>query len=108
MNTVEKLSLIRPRFVYLLLRVREIPVPIFLFAPLVALEFFLMMGAWFIRRSGKNYPHQESAVKALRALRGQTWELRKLPPFALVELEIRPKVFDPNAPARVYLKIGLW
>jgi hypothetical protein len=108
MNTVEKLSLIRPRFVYLLLRVQEIPVPIFLFAPLVALEFFLLMGAWFIRRSGSSDQQLEVALKALNALRGQTWELRKLPPFALVELEIRPKVFDPNAPARVYLKIGLW
>jgi hypothetical protein len=108
MNTVEKLNLIRPRFVYLSLRVQKIPVPIFLFAPLVALEFFLMMGAWFIRRSGSRDQQLELALKALEALRGQTWELRKLPPFALVEVEIKSKVFDPNAPARVYLKVGLW
>jgi hypothetical protein len=89
-------------------RVHEIPVPIFLFAPLVMLEFFLMMGAWFIRNSGSRDPQMEFALQALQALRGQTWELRKMPPFALVEVEVKPKALDAGAPQRVYVKIGLW
>lgn len=103
-----KLSLVRPRFVYLWVRVKEIPVPVFLFAPLVMLEFFLMMGTWFIRRSGSRDPQMDFALHALQALRGQTWELRKMPPFALVEVEVRPKAFDAHAPQQVYVKIGLW
>jgi len=103
-----RLSLIRPRFVYLWVRVKEIPVPVILFAPLVMLEFFLMMGTWFIRRSGSRDPQMDFALHALQALRGQTWELRKMPPFALVEVEVRPKAFDAHAPQQVYVKIGLW
>jgi len=103
-----RLSLVRPRFVYLWVRVKEIPVPVILFAPLVMLEFFLMMGTWFIRRSGSRDPQMDFALHALQALRGQTWELRKMPPFALVEVEVRPKAFDAHAPQQVYVKIGLW
>lgn len=103
-----KLSLVRPRFVYLWVRVKEIPVPVFLFAPLVMLEFFLMMGLWIIRRTQSRDPELDFALHALEALRGQTWELRKMPPFALVEVEVRPKAFDAHAPQQVYIKIGLW
>ncbi len=103
-----KLSLVRPRFVYLWVRVKEIPVPVFLFAPLVMLEFFLMMGAWFIHRTGGRDPQMDFALHALEALRGQTWELRKMPPFALLEVEVEPKASDARAPQQVYLKIGLW
>lgn len=105
---LSKLSLIRPRFVYLLVRVHEIPVPIFLFAPLVILEFFLMIGAWFIRNSGSRDPQINFILQALQALRGQTLELRKLPPVVLIELEVRPKAFDSSAPQRVYARVGLW
>lgn len=103
-----KLSLVRPRFVYLWVRVQEIPLPIFLFAPLVMLELFLMMALWIIRRTQSRDPQLAFALHALGALRGQTWELRKMPPFALVEVEVKPKVFDSNAPKQVYVKIGLW
>jgi hypothetical protein len=103
-----KLSLVRPRFVYLWVRVQEIPVPIFLFAPLVMLELFLMMALWIIRRTQSRDPQLDFALHALGALRGQTWELRKMPPFALVEVEVKPKAFDSNAPKQVYVKIGLW
>ncbi|GIW30803.1 MAG: hypothetical protein KatS3mg071_0977 [Meiothermus sp.] len=85
-----RLHLIRPRFVYLWVRLWALPIPIFLFAPLVMLELFLMLGAWRLRNS-------------LEALRGQIWELRKMPPFVLLEAEVRPR-----ASQQVYLKIGLW
>ncbi|WP_318778121.1 hypothetical protein [Meiothermus sp.] len=98
-----KLSLLRPRFVYVWVRLPEIPVPLFLFAPLVMLEFFLMMGIWAIRRTQGPDPQLAFALHALGALRGQTWELRKMPPLALVEVETKPKALKP-----LYVKIGLW
>ncbi|MCX7601733.1 MAG: hypothetical protein N2Z75_07315 [Meiothermus sp.] len=103
--------MLRPRFVYVWVRLPEIPVPLFLFAPLVMLEFFLMMGIWAIRRTQGPDPQLAFALHALGALRGQTWELRKMPPLALrkmpplalVELETKPKAHKP-----LYVKIGLW
>ncbi|GIW24174.1 hypothetical protein [Meiothermus sp.] len=99
-----KLHRVRPRFVYLWVRVQDVPLPIFLFAPLVVLEFFLLVGIWITRRQG----FEPQLAFALQALRGQTWELRQMPPFALVEVKIKPKAFYPKAPTQVYVKIGLW
>lgn len=103
-----QLNLVRPRFVYLWVRVKEIPVPVFLFAPLVTLEFFLMVGLWIIRRSQGRDAQTTFVLRALEVLRGQTGELRKMPPFALLEVEVKPKALDANAPQQVCIKIGLW
>jgi len=102
------LHLLRPRFVYLWVRVQAIPIPIVLFAPLVLLEFFLMLGTWLISKSATRDPQMDFVLHALQALRGQTWELRKMPPFVLVEVEVRPKAFDVKALQQVYVKIDLW
>lgn len=100
-----QLNLVRPRFVYLWVRVQEIPVPIFLFAPLVALELFLWMALWILRQ---NHDSQTAfALHALEALRNQTWALRKMPPFALVEIEFRSKNGE-RPPKQAHVKIGLW
>ncbi len=103
-----KLSLVRPRFVYIWVRLPGILVPIFLIAPLVMLEFFLMMGLWVIRRTQSRDSQLDFALHALEALRGQTWELRKMPPFALVEVEVKPQAFDASPHKQAYVKIGLW
>ncbi len=95
-----RLHLIRPRFVYLWVRLWALPIPIFLFAPLVMLELFLMLGAWLLRNS--RAPH------SLEVLHGHIWELRKMPPFILLEAEVRPMAFDVRAPQQVYVKMGLW
>lgn len=106
MTTVSKIAgpwrpyLIRPRFVYVWVRLRAIPIPIVLFAPLVVLEFFLMLGARRLRKPETCSPQAEAA---LQALQGQIWELRKMPPFTLAEVEVRPKTFQ-----QIYVKIGLW
>ncbi len=107
-HLLSRLSLARPRFVYLWVRTPQLPLPIFLFAPLVMLEFFLTMGVWFIRRSGSRDPQMDFALHALQAMRGQTWEVRKMPPFALVEVELRPKTSSTQSLPQVCLKIGLW
>ncbi len=103
--------LIRPRFVYLVylwLWAWAIPIPVVLFAPLVMLELFLLLGTSVLRRSKAQDPPVRVALQALEALRGQTWELRKMPPFVLAEVEVRPKALDAKAPQQVYLKIGVW
>lgn len=92
--------LIRPRLVYACVRLQAIPIPIVLFAPLVVLEFFLMLGARRLRKPEVCSPQAEAA---LQALRGQLWELRKMPPFTLAEVEVGPKTFQ-----QIYVKIGLW
>jgi len=95
------LHLLRPRFVYLWVRVQAIPIPIVLFAPLVLLELFLRIGLQALR-------HSPQVAAALKALRGQTWQLRKLPPFALLELEVKPKASQAKALQQVYIRVGLW
>jgi len=102
------LHLVRPRFVYLWVRVQAIPIPIVLFAPLVLLEFFLMLGTWLISKSATRDPQMDFVLHALQALRGQTWQLRKLPPFALLELEVKPKASQAKALQQVYIRVGLW
>jgi hypothetical protein len=99
------LHLLRPRFVYLWVRVQAIPIPIVLFAPLVLLELFLRIGLRALCHS-KGHPPQVAA--ALKALRGQTWQLRKLPPFALLELEVKPKASQAKALQQVCIRVGLW
>lgn len=96
---------IRPRFVYLWVRLWAIPIPIFLFAPLVMLEFFLMLSTQILHRS-KTPDRQINAL--LQALRAPTRELRKMPPFVLLEAEVRSRAFDVRAPQQVYVKMGLW
>lgn len=95
------LHLIRPRFVYLWVRAHAIPLPIVLFAPLVLLELFLSIGLQALR-------HSPQVAAALKALRGQTWQLRQLPPFALLELEVKPKAFQAKALQQVYIRVGIW
>lgn len=97
-----RLHLIRPRFVYLWVRLWALPIPIVLFAPLVMLEFFLMLSTRILRKAKAPDPQMDVA------LRGQIWELRKMPPFVLLEAEVRPRAFDVRAPQQVYVKIGLW
>ncbi len=97
-GVLQKLFLLRPRFVYVRVSVREIPIPILLFLPLVLLELAPAVAAWIIRREGYR-PQTEYVLQALRAVQGQTWELRKLPPFALVEVEVQNKV---------QVKVGIW
>ncbi|GAO74916.1 hypothetical protein [Meiothermus ruber] len=96
-----RLHLIRPRFVYLWVRLWALPIPIVLFAPLVMLEFFLVLGTRILRKAKAPDPQ-------IVALRGQIWELRRMPPFVLLEAEVRPRAFDARAPQQVYVKIGLW
>lgn len=100
-----RLHLIRPRFVYLWVRLWAVPIPIFLFVPLVMLEFFLILSTRILRKAKAPDPQMDVV---LQALRGQTWELRKMPPFVLLEAEVRPRAFDVRAPQQVYVKIGLW
>jgi len=89
-----KVRLLRPRFVYLSVRVRELKIPIFLVIPLSLLELALWTGVWILdgRRlfaGGK----EEQAVRGLaRALRGYEG-------FRLVEVE---------AKGGVAVKLGLW
>lgn len=97
-QVLQKLSLLRPRFVYVWARVRELPIPIFLFAPLSLLELAPLVAAKIIRREGYR-PETEYVLQALKAVQGQTWELRKLPPFALVEAEVKDEAS---------VKIGIW
>jgi len=95
------LHLVRPRFVYLWVRVPAIPIPIVLFAPLVLLELILAIGLRALCHS-KGHPLQAAAS------RGQIWQLRKLPPFALLELEVKPKASQAKALQQVYIRVGLW
>lgn len=94
----QKVSLLRPRFLYVRAEVKEIPVPILLFIPLSLLELAPAIAARVLRRQGYK-PETEYGLQALRAVQGQTWELRKLPPFALVEAEVRDQL---------RVKIGIW
>lgn len=115
MTTVSKVAIspgsrsrlhpIRPRFVYLWVRLWAAPIPIFLFAPLVMLEFFLMLSTRILRRSKAPDPQMDAVLQALRS---STRELRKMPPLVLLEAEVRPRVFDARAPQQVYVKMGLW
>ncbi|WP_084640355.1 hypothetical protein [Meiothermus rufus] len=93
--------LVRPRFVYLWVRVGSFPLPIFLFAPLVLLEVFLWALGWLWRDN----PDNATTLKALGGLRGRTWVLRKMPPFVLLELEMSPKA---AASGPLHLRFGLW
>lgn len=101
-SLLQKLWLIRPRFVYLRVQVREFPIPIFLVAPLIVLEVLPLIGHWAIRnfaRESQKEPEMQYLQQALKALSGMTWELRKSAALTLVEVQ---------AKHRVYLKIGLW
>lgn len=86
MTTVSKLAGVRPRFVYLWVWLQAIPIPIGLFVPLVVLELLL-------RRLGQPAASSPHLI----------WELRKMPPSTLVEVEVRPKTSQ-----RIYVRIGLW
>jgi hypothetical protein len=97
-QVLQKLSLLRPRFLYLRAEVKEIPIPILLFIPLSLLELAPALATSILRREGHR-PGTEYALQALKAVQGQTWELRKLPPFTLVEAEVR---------GQVRAKIGIW
>lgn len=97
-----RLHLFRPRFVYLWVRLWAVPIPIVLFAPLVVLEFFLLLSTRILGKAQAPDPQVEAA------LRGQIGELRRMPPFVLLEVEVRPRAFEARAPRQVYVKMGLW
>ncbi|MBF6593194.1 MAG: hypothetical protein IVW51_01945 [Thermaceae bacterium] len=97
-RVLQKIFLLRPRLVYVWVRVRELPIPLFFFAPLSLLELAPAVAAWIIRREGYR-PQTEYVLQVLRAVHGQTWELRKLSPFGLVEVEVQNKV---------QVKVGIW
>jgi len=97
-QALRKLTLLRPRFVYVRVRVRDVSIPIFVFVPLSLLELAPRVAEYILRRE-PHKPETEYVLQALRAVQGQTWELRKLPPFALVEAEVKNEA---------EVQIGIW
>jgi len=89
----QSLLLLRPRFLYLRAEIKEVPLPLFLVFPLSLLELAPPVASWILR------PQTEPLRLLLQGLRGQGWALRKLPPLALLEVEVR---------GQVRLKMGLW
>ncbi|MCL6526621.1 MAG: hypothetical protein K6T57_07010 [Thermaceae bacterium] len=93
----QNLLLLRPRFLYLRAEIKEIPLPVLLVFPLSLLELAPPVASWILRRQGR--PQTEPLRSLLQGLRGQGWALRKLPPLALLEVEVR---------GQIRLKMGLW
>lgn len=100
---LRKLPLLRPRFVYLSVRVRELNIPIFLVIPLSLLELTLWTGVWILdgrklfarSRSGG----EEQARQTVRGFARSITVLRGYESFRMVEVEAKDGVS---------VKLGLW
>lgn len=92
-----KVRLLRPRFVYLSVRVRELKIPIFLVIPLSLLELALWTGVWIL--DGRRLFAGGKEEQAVRGLARSLGALRGYEGFRLVEVE---------AKGGVAVKIGLW
>lgn len=100
---LRRLPLLRPRFVYLSVGVRELNIPIFLVIPLSLLELSLWTGVWILdgrklfawRRSRG----EEQARQTLRGLARSLTRLRGYESFRMVEVEAKD---------RASVKLGLW
>jgi hypothetical protein len=109
---LRKLPLLRPRFVYLSIRARELKIPLFLVVPLSLLELALWTSVWIL--DGRKLFAQsrlelvtsfgsvswgEQTRQAARGLAKSITALRAYESFGMVEVE---------AEGGVSVKIGLW
>ncbi|MDX2004339.1 MAG: hypothetical protein SFU83_03600 [Meiothermus sp.] len=105
------LSLLRPRFVYVLVLVRlgALPIPLVVFAPLGLVQ----LGLWVAARALERRPNPDrQAQEVIRNVRAGVGQLRLIPAFAMVEAGVGGKLLEQAEVGkyrleRVYVKVGL-